>query len=229
MARLPRIDVPGIAQHVVTRGNDRHACFFGDDDVATYRAWLFEAAQRHECALHAFALMTNHVHLLLTGRVPGAVGATLQALGRRYVRHINGRYRRTGTLFEGRYKASLVEGERYALACMRYIELNPVRASMVRTPAEYRWSSFRANAGIDQSVGLDAHAAYAALGTSRAERVVAYRQLFESELDAADIEAIRVHTQKDCVLGSPRFQAQIARMIGRRTALPAMGRPVRPA
>lgn len=228
MARLPRIDVPGIAQHVVTRGNDRDACFFTDVDYATYRAWLFEAVQRHHCALHAFALMTNHIHLLMTGRVLGAVGATMQALGRRYVRHINWRYQRTGTLFEGRYKASLVECDRYALACMRYIELNPVRAAMVRTPAEYRWSSFRANAGIDRFVGLEAHESYAALGTSSAERNDAYRQLFEIELAAADVDAIRLHTQKDCVLGSPRFQAQIARMVGRRTALPVMGRPAQP-
>jgi putative transposase len=229
MARLPRIDIPGIAQHVVTRGNDRGACFFREVDYATYRAWLFEAVQRHHCALHAFALMTNHVHLLMTGRVPGAVGATIQALGRRYVRHINERYQRTGTLFEGRYKASLVEGERYGLACMRYIELNPVRAAMVRSPAEYRWSSFRANAGIGPSAGLEPHESYAALGTSHAERIFAYRQIFETEIDAADIDAIRLHTQKDCVLGSPRFQAQIAGIVGRRTALPVMGRPAQPA
>ena len=215
MARLPRIDVPGIAQHVISRGNDRQACFFSDDDFATYRTWLDEAASRHECAVHAFVLMTNHIHLLMTGHALGAVGATMQALGRRYVRRVNYRYRRTGTLFEGRYKASLVESERYALACMRYIELNPVRAAMVGHPAEYRWSSFRANTGIESIPGLQPHAAYWELGASGAERADAYRKLFDTELSEAEVEAIRIHAQKDCVLGSPRFQAH------------AMGRPAR--
>ena len=146
MARIPRIDLPGIAQHIVQRGNDRHACFADDADYLHYRQELGEAALKHDCTLHAYVLMTNHVHLLVTPQVPGASSRMMQAIGRRYVGCFNARYRRTGTLWEGRFKSALVDSERYALDCYRYIELNPVRAGMTSTAFDYRWSSHGHNA-----------------------------------------------------------------------------------
>ena len=144
MPRPLRIDFPGIPQHVIQRGNDRQPCFFDDADYLCYRSELRDMARREGCAVHAYVLMTNHVHLLLTPLQPGAVARTMQSLGRRYVRYINATYGRTGTLWEGRYKASLVGDGDYLLRCHRYIELNPLRAGMVADPCDYRWSSHRA-------------------------------------------------------------------------------------
>jgi REP element-mobilizing transposase RayT len=141
MARLPRLDLPGIPQHIVQRGNDRQACFADAADYLRYRQELGEAALRYGCALHAYVLMTNHVHLLTTPHEPGGVSRMMQAIGRRYVGGFNARYRRTGTLWEGRFKSALVDSEHYALACYRYIELNPVRAGIVTSPRDYRWST----------------------------------------------------------------------------------------
>lgn len=146
MPRPPRPDLAGVPQHVIQRGNDRQACFFHEDDRLTYLTLLREAALRHGCDVHAYVLMTNHVHLLVTPVEKGAVSRMMQTLGRNYVTHVNARYRRTGTLWEGRYKSCLVDSEDYVLACYRYIELNPVRAGMVETPSEYQWSSHRCNA-----------------------------------------------------------------------------------
>ena len=146
MARHPRLDLPGIPQHVVQRGNDRQACFAAPIDCGQYLQELREAAAKHGCAIHAYVLMTNHVHLLATPAEAGAMSRMMQAVGRRYVGSFNARYRRTGTLWEGRFKAALVGPSAYALACYRYIELNPVRASMVADPADYPWTSYQANA-----------------------------------------------------------------------------------
>ena len=145
MARQPRLDVPGVAQHVIQRGNDRQACFASTADHARYRQELLEASLRFGCSVHSYVLMTNHVHILVTPAERGAVSRMMQAIGRRYVAGFNARYRRTGTLWEGRFKAGLVAGEWYVLTCYRYIELNPVRAGMVVTPEDHAWSSFGAN------------------------------------------------------------------------------------
>ena len=147
MARQPRIDLKGVPQHLIQRGNNRLACFFDDNDRYRYLEWLAVAAAKYGGAVHAYVLMTNHVHLLATGHEKGALGRMMQSLGRRYVRYVNSRYRRSGTLWEGRYKSSLVDSDQYLLTCYRYIELNPVRAFLVTTPGDYRWSSFNCNAG----------------------------------------------------------------------------------
>ncbi|WP_319936646.1 transposase [Novilysobacter selenitireducens] len=146
MPRLPRIDLPHIPQHVVQRGNDRRPCFFQPIDHVRYLDELRTAATRAGCAIHAYVLMTNHVHLLVTPGAGGQVGAMMQALGRRYVRYVNDRYGRTGTLWEGRYKACPVQSDAHLLRCYRYIELNPVRAAMVAKPGDHAWSSYAANA-----------------------------------------------------------------------------------
>ena len=176
MARLPRIDLPGIAQHIVQRGNDRQSCFAEPGDYGGYLQELREAAMKHGCAIHAYVLMTNHVHLLATPQSEGAISRMMQAIGRRYVACFNARYRRTGTLWEGRYKAALVGSSRYALACYRYIELNPVRAHMVRTPTEYPWSSHGHNAlGLKQAL-ITPHCAYmlSATATTRGAHAIGF-------------------------------------------------------
>jgi putative transposase len=147
MARLPRFVIPGQPQHVIQRGNDRQAIFRVEQDYSFYLEKLQEAAEKHQCDIHAYVLMTNHVHLLITPHTETGIGKTLQSIGRYYVQYFNHCYKRTGTLWEGRYKATLIDSEGYLLTCMRYIELNPVRANnMVNHPSDYPWSSYRSNA-----------------------------------------------------------------------------------
>src|SRR5438309_11554639 len=143
MARRPRLELAGVPLHVIQRGNHRALCFLADGDRHMYLKFLGDAAARHRCSVHAYVLMPNHVHLLVTPTEPGAVAAMMQDLGRRYVRLFNDIHARTGTLWEGRYKAAMIDTERYFLICQRYIELNPVRAGMVTAPADYPWSSHR--------------------------------------------------------------------------------------
>lgn len=192
MPRQPRPDLAGVPQHVVQRGNDRQPCFYVADDYRRYLGGLRESATRYGCVVHAYVLMTNHVHLLVTPSSVGAVSRMMQWLGRQYVGYINGRYRRTGTLWEGRYKSCLVDTERYLLTCYRYIELNPVRAAMVADPADYAWSSYRANAQALADPLVVPHAEYLRLGADAPERCVAYRYLFEDALDATPLISRRV-------------------------------------
>lgn len=145
MTRLPRICLPRIPQHVIQRGNNRQACFGSEEDFAAYAHWLDEYARKFRVAIHAWVFMSNHVHLLLTPETENGVSRLMQALGRHYVRYFNYTYRRSGTLWEGRFKSCVVEAESYLLTCQRYVELNPVRAGMVEAPGDYTWSSFRAN------------------------------------------------------------------------------------
>ena len=230
MARLPRIDIPGVPQHVIARGVDRGPCFFDESDYLEYLECVRAAATVAGVAVHAFVLMTNHIHLLATGCLPRSVSAMMQSIGRRYVRRINQTYSRTGTLFEGRFRASLVQSERYMLTCMRYIELNPVRAGMVSNPADYRWSSYRSNAGGMEAIDwLRPHEEYLGLASNKDLRTAAYRELFKAALDPGDIDAIRLHVNKDCVLGGERFQAAIAATLGRRAHVERVGRPGKPA
>ena len=225
MARIPRIDLPGIAQHIVQRGNDRQACFADDADYLHYRQELGEAALKHDCALHAYVLMTNHVHLLVTPHVPGASSRMMQAIGRRYVGSFNARYRRTGTLWEGRFKSALVDSERYVLACYRYIELNPVRAGMVAAAIDHRWSSHGRNARGLHDPRITPHPAYAALGTTDAERRVAYQCLFDTGLAASHADALRLATRQQKTWGSERFRLQIEALAKRELTLRPRGRP----
>lgn len=227
MARLPRVDLPGIPQHVVQRGNNRSACFFDDGDYRFYLECLRNAADKYDCKLHAYALMTNHAHLLVTSEVPAGISRMMQSVGRSYVRRVNGLYRRSGTLWEGRFKACLVDSEQYFLTCCRYIELNPVRAGMVAAPGDYRWSSYRVHAWGEVSPWLKEHEAYTALGRSREERQAAYRLLFRQCLDAEVLTAIRSAVNRLGVLGSLRFQEQVEATLARRVCPLPIGRPRR--
>ena len=225
MARQPRIDLAGIAQHLIQRGNNRQACFFTDDDRRHYLEWLHQAAEKYGGSVHAYVLMINHVHLLATGAEKGALGRMMQSLGRRYVRYVNSSYRRTGTLWEGRYKSSLIESDRYLLVCYRYIELNPVRATIVSLPGEYRWSSFNSNTGKKISDLITPHANYLSLGKTEAARLSAYRRLFQDAIDNDDIKAIRDHVNQGRVLGSETFRNRIEAILDCRARLAAPGRP----
>jgi len=215
----------GVPLHIVQRGHNRGPCFFSDDDYSSYLHWLGEALAESECVLHAYALMTNHVHLLVTPKKADAVPIMIISLGRRYVQFINRRYRRTGTLWDSRYKSSLVQAETYLFACHRYIELNPVRAAMVNDPAHYRWSSYRANGLGQPNALLSPHPLYRALGTDDGQRQAAYRALFRGRLDGAVIDDIRLALHQSQPLGNARFHAKIERMTGIRREPKPRGRP----
>ena len=225
MARLPRLDLPNVTQHIVQRGNDRQACFAKDVDFLRYRQELWEAATKHRCQIHAYVLMTNHVHLLATSFEAGGTSRMMQAIGRRYVSSFNARHRRTGTLWEGRFKSALVDSDRYLLTCYRYIELNPVRARMVPHPRDYRWSSHLANAEGAHDPCIFPHAAYLTLGKTGEERMAAYRTLFDTAVDEGQIEELRIHTQQQKAWGSDRFRQQIEALTNRAVIVRPRGRP----
>jgi putative transposase len=225
MARLPRFFVQGQAQHVIQRGNNREPVFAAEEDYRFYLECLQAAAKRHGCAIHAYVLMTNHVHLLVTPERDQSLPKTLQSVGRRYVQYFNFTYKRTGTLWEGRYRATLIDSERYLLICMRYIELNSVRAGLASHPRGYPWSSYRAHAYGEGAEWLCDHDLYLRLGRSAPERQAAYRQLFRVQISKADLEVIREATHKAWVLGNDRFKEQIEALTGRRAAPLPKGRP----
>ncbi len=225
MPRKPRFHVPGIPVHVVQRGNNRQAVFYDEQDYRTYLGWLKEGAQRYRCAIHAYVLMTNHVHLLLTPEKEDAIGRLVQYLGRHYVLYINHRYGRSGTLWEGRYKASLVQEEDYLFASYRYIELNPVRAGMVEGPGRYRWSSYHRNALGRADPIVVSHERYRALGSSGAERQQTYRSLFRVHVDAGQLKQIREAWQTGTPLGDNRFKEQVEGTLGRKVGQARRGRP----
>ena len=227
MPRRPRVMLPGVPMHIIQRGNNRSICFAADEDYCRYLDWLQELAPATGCHVHAFVLMTNHVHLLLSCDAPDGVGKLMKALGQRYVQYFNRTYRRSGTLWEGRYRSCLLQAEDYLLACMRYIELNPVRAGMVEHPADYRWSSYRANAQDEALLWLQSHALYAALGADAAGRQAAYRELFRYELEPGVVDQIRLAANGNVVLGDSRFSEQIASALGRRVTHKPAGRPRR--
>jgi len=225
MARLGRYFLPDQPLHLIQRGNNRQAVFFGDDDYLLYREWLGEAAERYGCAIHADVLMTNHVHLLVTPDDADGVPRLMQSLGRRYVRHVNAAHGRTGTLWEGRYRAAPIDSDAYFLACSRYIELNPVRAGMTAHPRLYRWSSYRTQAEGRADTLLTPHPLYRALGRSEAERRTAYRALFRAALATEFVDALRAATNGGWALGSEKFKRHIAKKLHRRVAPLPPGRP----
>ncbi|MBX3665742.1 MAG: transposase [Burkholderiales bacterium] len=225
MPRRPRVHLDGVPLHIVQRGHNREPCFFAEEDYSSYLHWLGEALAGAECELHAYVLMTNHVHLLLTPRKAEAVPKLLISLGRRYVQYINRSYRRTGTLWDSRYKSSLIQPETYLLACQRYIELNPVRAAMVNDPAHYRWTSYRANGLGQTDARLGPHPLYRALGRDDKERQAAYRALFRVHLDREAIDDIRLALNQNQPVGDSRFYAKIKQMTGIRHEARPRGRP----
>ena len=223
MARLPRLILPGQPQHVILRGNNRTEIFCVEADYRFYLDKLRLACEKHGCDIHAYVLMTNHVHLLITPHKEQSLSKALQMLGRYYVQFFNHCYRRTGTLWEGRYKATLIDTEAYLLTCMRYIELNPVRAGMVAHPSEYRWSSYGYNALGQTDNLVTPHPEYRRLGITDEECRSAYQQLFEYPVSEKSINAIREATNKAWVLGNDRFKQSIQQKLKRRVEPAAKG------
>jgi putative transposase len=225
MPRKPRFTLPGIPQHVIQRGNNREPCFLAEQDYRRYLGDLQATAEKSACRLHAYALMTNHVHLLVTPMQESGMGEMMQALGRRYVYYVNKTYRRTGTLWEGRYKASLVDSDAYLLTCLHYIELNPVRAEMVEHAGEHKWSSYGANAQGRADALLSPHPLCTALGGDTATRQHAYRELFRHHMDNSMLHEIREALNHELVLGRSYFKNKIEAITERQTRLGLPGRP----
>ena len=227
MPRRPRLALPNVPLHIIQRGNNRQACFFAEEDYRFYLDWLRQYADKSGCRIHAYVLMTNHVHLLISAERPESTGALMKALGQRYVQYVNRTYLRSGTLWEGRFRSCLTQEDRYLLSCQRYIELNPVRADMVEHPAEYRWSSYRGNAQGESDVLLTPHALYLSLGRDEASRAAAYRELLRYALDPGLVDEIRRATNGNYALGSTAFAAQVSAALGRRATPGKSGRPSR--
>ncbi len=215
MARHPRFVLPGQPQHVIQRGNNRGIIFAAEEDYQFYLNKLNDACKKYNCELHAYVLMTNHVHLLITPNSENGISKVMQNIGRYYVQYFNIKYKRTGTLWEGRYKATLLDSEVYLLTCSRYIELNPVRACMVNDPAEYPWSSYRCNALGENNKLITPHLIYKSLGHNEETRCINYHALFSIHIPTFLIEDIRMATNKAWVLGSESFKAKIEQLTDR--------------
>lgn len=227
MPRKPRFCLPGVPVHIVQRGHSRDPVFFEAQDYATYIHWVKEAAAKYSVAIHAFVLMTNHVHLLVTPKEDYQISLFMQFVGRRYVPYVNHKYGKSGSIWEGRYKASLVQEEAYLLTVMRYIELNPVQANMVELPGHYRWSSFCHNIGTKRINFLTPHTLYNALGREEKERYKNYQALFKGHINSDDISRIRESWQTGTPLGNDLFQEKVEKQLQCKVGLARRGRPAK--
>jgi putative transposase len=225
MPRLPRLVLPDLPMHLVQRGNDHQPCFLDSLDRRRYLDDLRVLAREADCAIHAYVLMTNHVHLLLTPGTGGRIDRLMQALGRRYVRHFNDRHARSGTLWEGRYKAGPVEADDHLLRCYRYIELNPVRAGIVARAEDYPWSSYGANALGEEDALVSPHPVYLGLGRDPVNRRDCYRALVAEVVPDAETAAIRRQLGRQKALGSETFSALLEGRAERRVESRRRGRP----
>jgi len=224
MPRKPRMYLPGVPFHVIQRGNNRGNCFFSDSDYRVYLDCLGDASRRYGLDVHAYVLMTNHVHLLMSPEREDSISRAMQSIGRRFVQHINRSYGRTGTLWEGRHRASPVDQDRYLLSCMRYIELNPVRAKMVQTAGEYHWSSYLCNAHNVPSLLVSRHRLFEALGCDEESRANAYRALFDKLPGKDDLKLIRRSVHLSMPTGDDHFHRQIEQALGRAVGYSRRGR-----
>jgi len=224
MPRHARLRIAGLPLHIIQRGINRAACFTGDGDRRLYLALLEEISSRYNCAIHAYVLMTNHVHLLLTPEKADGASNLMKHLGQRYVQYFNRTHERTGSLWEGRFRSSIVDSEAYLLLCQRYIEMNPVRARMVIKPSEYPWSSFAGNAAGAPSF-VTPHELYLSLAAGREERLAAYRALFAKDLSDEDLTQIRSAANGGFALGRKAFLGDLQRLLKARVTHGAGGRP----
>lgn len=227
MARLPRLTVPGYPHHIIQRGNNRQAIFVDKADYEELLRLLEEHAKKAAVAVHAYVLMSNHLHLLATPETEEGIPQLMQALGRRYVRYFNDRHGRTGTLWEGRYRSTLIQAERYLLACMVYIDLNPVRAGMAHDPADYPWSSYRHYIGRLSDRLVTPHPLYWELGNTPFAREAAYSELVQAGVGADQQRALTDATLRGWALGEPDYVAELQRRTERRVAKAQAGRPLK--
>jgi putative transposase len=226
MARPKRLGLKGISQHLIQRGNNRRLCFTREFDRVAYISWLKEYSAKYNVAIHAWVLMSNHVHLLCTPLAENnGVSLMMQSLGRKYVRYFNDTHQQSGTLWEGRFKASLVCSDSYMLSVYRYIELNPVRANMVSHPAQYKWSSYHFNAHGKQSELCQPHNIYIGLGADPNTRQRYYRKLFEGSLSEAMTKKITDSVNRELVMGNEQFKAQVQTLSGVKLKSARIGRP----
>ncbi len=227
MPRKPRMNLPGVPCHIVQRGNNRQATLFRKRDYQFYLDCLLDATRRYKVDVHAYVLMTNHIHILATPEYKESISLTMQSLGRRYVQYVNKEYVRTGTLWESRHKASLVDAEHYFLTCSRYIELNPVAANMTQHPVEYTWSSFRSNALGQPDPLIKIHEMYRRLGATHELRRQAYAALFDGVIDPDDVKLIHNAVMCSMPTGDSRFKEQIETVLKRKVGYLHRGRPGR--
>ncbi len=225
MPRKPRFIIPGIPVHIVQRGHSKDPVFFEENDYCAYLEWLKEAAERYACEMHAYVLMTNHIHLLVTPSDKEGITRMMQYIGRYYVPYINQTYGTSGSIWEGRYKSNLIQSEQYLLTCMRYIEMNPVRANMVRSPSQYRWSSYRCNGQGKIDSLITPHDVYQSLGKGKIARTTAYKALFKSHLEKETLSDIRAAWQTGTPLGNDYFKEKIEKKLKCKVGQARRGRP----
>lgn len=224
MPRTARIRLSNVPFHVLQRGHNRSACFSGENEFELYLGLLGEFCAQTECRLHAYVLMTNHVHLLLTPEHEQSVTELMSRINQRFVQHVNRKRERTGSLWEGRFRSSLIDSETYFFTCQRYIELNPVRARMVDHPGQYKWSSYGFNACGMPSPMMTPHDLYLALGPTDAERRRGYRELFRGEIPLTQLDALRAGLRSGRPVGGEVFVHEMGRLFGARAVPGKMGR-----
>lgn len=225
MPRRARTYIPGYAYHIVQRGNNREACFFEEENYRVYIRYMDEVLPRYGSCLHAYCLMTNHVHLLITPDCVDSISNFMKVVCSRYAQYINKKYARTGTLWEGRHKASAIDTEGYLLKCYRYIELNPVAAHIVNRPEEYAWTSHHCNAWGDPDSLISVHQSYLALGQNQQQRCLNYQKLFSEALSPEDCQAIGKAVHFSMPLGCEEFISQIESRTGHKIGFSHRGRP----
>ena len=226
MARLPRLTLPGYPHHIIQRGNNRQAIFATSADYQMLLGLLFDNAKKFDVAIHAYVLMSNHFHVLATPTTADGLPQMMQAVGRRYVRYFNDTQQRSGTLWEGRYKSTLIQAERYLLACMAYIDLNPVRAGLVSQPQDYPWSSHGHYIGRRIDKLITPHALYWELGNTPFAREAAYAQLVLSGISVVQQTVLTDAALQGWALGEPDFVADLQKRTTRRVSKGSAGRPV---
>lgn len=227
MARRPRLFVADIPYHITQRGNNRSPIFFSEEDYSFFLEVLKEAKAKHPSFIYGYCFMTNHLHLLIQPKEKENISLLMKFLGAKYVRYINKIYKRTGTLWEGRFKCSLIDGELYFLTCLQYIEMNPVRAGIVNSPELYRWSSYRFRAFGEKSSVLDFDPWYNSLGSNAEEKQLSYRRFFQNSIPKSAYQLIREMTNKGGIVGRSSFKEQIQKIVGREIIFRSPGRPKR--
>lgn len=225
MPRKPRFFLPNIPVHILLRGNGRRVVFAEDSDRKAYLGWMKEASEKYKVDIHAYMLMDNHVHLLLSTKEPSHISKVMQHIGRKYVPYFNHKYEKSGTLWEGRFKGSMIESEQYLLCCYRYIELNPVRANIVNRPEEWKWSSYASNGYGEDDPLIKPHPLYLAIHKDKEKRINYYRGGFRQVLDAALINDLRSAVQTGTPLGNNKFKEEIEQLLGVKIGYAKRGRP----